>query len=144
MYTPREAGQQRGMAMDLRLPLSIMIFINAALVIASNLLIMVNERRTEIGILKAVGAKRSQVVQMILSEALLTSLLGAFWGFIIFRLPAVFNQLTNNIAFAELLGSLGMDIAFVFGVTAFAALLFGMLPALTMANLSVREVLQTE
>jgi len=141
---PRTAATQRGIASDLRMPLSILIFSNAALVIASNLLIMVNERRTEIGILKAVGGRRIEIIQMILSEAMITSLLGAFWGFAFFRIPGVLMQLTNRVPFSSLVGSLTADLAFVFGVTAAAAIIFGMLPALAMANLSVREVLQTE
>ena len=143
-FAPRGAATQRGMATDLRLPLSILIFTNAALVIAANLLIMVNERRAEIGILKAVGSRRIEIMQMILSEAMLTSLLGAFWGFAFFRVPGILNQLTNRVPLDSLIGSITMDLAFVFGVTATASLLFGLLPAMAMGNLSVREVLQTE
>lgn len=139
-----EQISQTGMAMDLRIPLSILIFINAALVIASNLLIMVNERRTEIGILKAVGAQRGQVIQMILSEALLISVVGALAGFLVFRIPAFLNQLTNWAGLSALVLSLLGDLVVVLSVSGIAALIFGMLPALTMANLSVQEVLQSE
>ena len=136
--------EQPVIALDLRLPLILLIFINAALVIASNLLIMVSERRTEIGILKAVGSTRLQVVQMVLSEAILISVFGSLIGFVIFRLPALFNQMTNSVLASILVRDVTWDLVMVLMVATVSSLVFGMLPALTMANLSVREVLQTE
>ena len=136
--------EQSVIALDLRLPMLLLIFINAALVIASNLLIMVSERKTEIGILKAVGSTRAQVVQMVLSEALLISVIGSLIGFIFFRLPAFFNQMTNDVPLAAISGDVLRDLVMVLSVATVSSLVFGMLPALTMANLSVREVLQTE
>ena len=144
MLTHREPLEQVAVAMDLRLPMAALIFVNAAMVIASNLLIMVSERRTEIGILKAVGSMRYQVIQMVLGEAFLISSVGAVAGFLFFRLPAMLNQLTNGTSLGALLWSLGSDLALVLVSTGCATLVFGMIPALAMANLSVREVLQTE
>jgi len=135
---------QAALALDLRLPMVVLIFINAAMVIASNLLIMVSERKQEIGILKAVGSTRGQVVQMVLSEALLVSSLGSLMGFAAFRLPAVFNQLTNGVALANIGGDVLRDLFMVLAVAGAASLVFGMIPAITMANLSVKAVLQGE
>lgn len=134
--------EQTVLALDLRMPMMVLIFINAALIVAANLLIMVSERKVEIGILKAVGSTRFDVVQMVLSEALLISILGALAGFGFMRLPAVFNQLTNGVAMSVL--ARGVLLGLVLGAACIAAVVFGMLPALMMANLSVREVLQTE
>ena len=144
MLTHREPLEQVAVAMDLRLPMAALIFVNAAMVIASNLLIMVSERRTEIGILKAVGSLRVQVVQMVLGEAFLISSIGALAGFLFFRFPAMLNQMTNGTSFSSLAWSLSSDLLVVFASTACATLVFGMIPAVTMANLSVGEVLQTE
>jgi len=138
------AMEQPALAFDLRLPMTILIFINAALVIASNLLIMVSERRTEIGILKAVGSTRPDVIQMVLSEALLISVFGSLIGFVVFRVPAIFTQLSNKVPFAALSGDVLRDLAMVLSIAVVSSLIFGMLPATVMANLSVREVLQTE
>ena len=132
------------MRQDLRIPMSILILINAAMVMASNLLIMVSERRKEIGILKAVGARRWQIAQMILCEALLISGFGALLGFSFFRLPALLNQMTNRVAMIRLLQTLASDLGVVLGATAVFTLIFGLLPAMQMAALSVQEVLQSE
>ena len=132
------------MKQDLRLPMSVLILINAAMVMASNLLIMVSERRQEIGVLKAIGAKRIQIAQMILCEALLISGFGAVLGFAFFRLPAMLNQMTNRIAIGTLLHTLLSDLGIVLGATAVFTLIFGLLPAMQMAALSVQEVLQSE
>lgn len=135
---------QSALPLDLRLPFTVLIFINAALVVASNLLIMVNERKTEIGILKAVGSQRGQVLLMILSEALLISLVGASVGFIFFRIPATLNQLTNGLRINTILSSILQDAAIVYSVSFVFSLVFGLLPGLRTANLSVMEVLRNE
>lgn len=136
--------EQTTMPLDLRLPLSILIFLNAALVIASNLLIMINERTKEIGILKAVGALRQEIVQMALGEALFISATGAFCGFLLMRIPATLNQLTNRMPLGELLSGIGSDFLLVFAAALISTIIFGLLPALRMSSLSVNEVLRNE
>jgi hypothetical protein len=134
---------QQAMQLDMRLPFTLMIFMNAALVVASNLLIMVQERKKEIGILKAVGARRSDVVVMVLVEATMISLLGAAFGFIFFRLPALLTQLTNGIGWDIILPGMISDAGLVFGLSALFALVFGFLPGLRTASLSVMEVFRS-
>ena len=142
----RQRGEtvQEAMQMDLRVPLSAMIFMNAALVIAANLLIMVNERKTEIGILKAVGSMQRHIMVMALAEALLISCCGAVLGFAAVRFPATLNQLSNHTPLLVTLRSIATDLLNILGASVAAALLFGMIPALNMARLSVNEVLRSE
>ena len=140
----QEIRSQDTIGMDLRLPIAILIFCNAALVIASNLLIMVNERRTEVGILKAVGAMKREVVTMVLAEAMIISGIGALIGFAFFRIPAILNQLIAGISIWNLLSSVVMDLTVVFASTGVATLLFALIPARRMSGLSVQEVLQSE
>ena len=135
---------QAAMPLDMRMPLSLMIFLNAALVVASNLLIMINERKTEIGILKAVGALRSEIVSMALAEAIIVACVGAIGGFIFMRVPASLNQLTTRASLGSILSSLSLDLLLVIGASLTASLIFGLLPALRMAGLSVNEVLKSE
>lgn len=135
---------QSAMPLDLRLPFTVMIFVNAALVVAANLLIMVNERKTEIGILKSVGSQRGQVLLMILAEALIISLVGATVGFIFFRIPATLNQLTNGLGLLTILQSIVRDGVTVYGASFLFAVVFGLLPGLRTANLSVMEVLRND
>lgn len=137
-------AEQEAVGMDLRLPMVVLIFFNAAMVIMSNLLILVQERRTEAGILKAVGSLKRQVLVMIVSEALVISLIGALIGFLVFRLPTAAIQATNNVSIGEILRRFGFDLLLTVGSSSLAAVLFGLLPAFSMATLSVREVMQED
>ena len=132
------------MPSDLRLPSVVLIFANAALVMAANLLILVNERTREIGILKAVGAKRSEIMAMVWAESGLLSLLGCSIGFLFMRLPTLLNQIVQNSDISEMLLRFFSDAALVYTVSLTAALLFGLLPALRMANLPAMEVLRSD
>ena len=55
----------------------------AGILIMNVMLVAVSQRTAEIGLLKAMGASRQVILALILSEALLLSLLGAICGFII-------------------------------------------------------------
>ncbi|MDJ0882498.1 MAG: ABC transporter permease [Gammaproteobacteria bacterium] len=55
----------------------------AGILIMNVMLVAVSQRTTEIGLLKALGASRRKILLLILSEALLLSLLGAMLGFIL-------------------------------------------------------------
>jgi hypothetical protein len=135
---------QAVLVQDLRLPLITLILFNAALVVASNLLIMATERAREIGILKAIGATRFQIAQLILSEALLISLVGGIVGFAFFRFPAALNQFTNRVALATVASMVLVDFILVVGASCIAVLLFALMPAIRMTRFSVREILQGE
>lgn len=137
-------AEQTAMPMDMRGPLSLLIFLNASLVIAANLLIMINERKVEIGILKSVGALKQNIVTMALAEAVLIAGLGAVGGFAVIRVPAILNQLTNQTPLTSILASVGGDFLLVIGIAFFSSVAFGLLPALRMAGLSVNEVLRNE
>jgi putative ABC transport system permease protein len=75
-----------------------------------------NERRREVGILRALGACRSHIIQMFLSEALLISLLGGVLGvvlghYLIHYLAGDFNLLArlgvvSSLSFSNILISL--------------------------------------
>jgi len=138
------ALEQSTLPLDLRAPLSFLIFCNAALVIAANMMIMINERRTEIGILKAVGAMGREIATMALTEALAISAVGACSGFIFIRIPAMFNQLLNHVTLLALFKSISTDFLLVIVVASCSALFFGLLPALKMSRSTASEVLRNE
>ncbi|MCL2497461.1 MAG: ABC transporter permease [Symbiobacteriaceae bacterium] len=135
---------QQAMPLDLRLPFTLLIFGNAALVVASNLLIMASERKKEISILKAVGATRPQVVTMVVSEGLVISLVGAAFGFIFFRVPASLTQLTNGVGWFAILRGTIFDALAVATLSFIFAACFSLMPGLRTANLSIMEVLRHE
>ena len=139
-----ELLQTASLAPNVRLSMAGLVFTNAALIVASNLLIMVQERKKEIGILKSVGAKQAEIIQMILCEALLISIIGAGGGFIICRIPDLLNQWTNDVVITAILSSFVLDLLFVALFTVTVSILFGFIPALSMARLTVMEVLSNE
>ena len=55
----------------------------AGILIMNVMLVAVSQRTAEIGLIKALGASRRQILQLILTEALLLSSLGALIGFAI-------------------------------------------------------------
>jgi putative ABC transport system permease protein len=64
----------------------IVVMIVAALGIVTALLISVLQRRREMGLLRAIGASRAQVVYLVLAEACLMGIFGSLLGFL-FALP---------------------------------------------------------
>jgi len=129
---------------DLRLPISVALLLNAALVISANLLIMVGERKREVGILKAVGATGYEVIGMVLIEAVVIASIGGSAGFAVIRIQSALNQLTNAASIGLLLKNITTDALMAIGVSMLVSLLFGLVPALKMARLSVMEVLRNE
>ncbi len=60
--------------------LSLLSLFSGAILIANNVALAMLERRTEIGVLKAIGAKRRRVLNMLLWESSLVGLLGGIIG----------------------------------------------------------------
>lgn len=122
----------------------ILLFINAGMLMASQMLAAVASRRKEIGILKAIGARQREVVSLILIEAMFLALIGASAGFLLVRLAAVHQAMTNGVLWSLVLGNAAKEMALVLGLTCGLALLFGVLPAWRVAKLTVMEVFRNE
>ena len=140
----KEQLNQGVLASDLRLPIALLVLINAALLVAANILILVAERKKEIAVLKAIGARESEIIRMVLAEAILVSGVGALLGFSLIRVQAFLNQWTNALGLLPLIWLLFLDLVMILGMTLFAAILFGWIPAKKYASLSVMEVLRNE
>ena len=138
-----EAEVQQGVAQDLRLPLVVIIFANAGLIVSANLLLMVQERRREIGVLKSVGALRRDIVCMVLSEAMCIALCGAALGFTFFKLPASANEISSGVHFSLVVWGFVQDLFLALGVAATVALLFGMVPAWVSSAEKPQSLLQS-
>jgi putative ABC transport system permease protein len=107
--------------------------------VANIMVISVLERRGEIGLRRALGARRSQIRSQFLSEALLLSMLGGAAGVLLGALATAIYASTRG--WAIVIPALGWagGLGAALGIGAIA----GLLPALRAARLSPTEALRT-
>ncbi|MEA3296126.1 MAG: ABC transporter permease [Patescibacteria group bacterium] len=110
------------------------------------MLVSVSERTKEIGLRKAVGAKRKDILYQFLAEALLLTFLGGIIGII---LGIIFSYI-GGIVIEEMLGTKWIfiisfkAIALAFGVSTIIGVIFGIFPARKAADLNPIEALRYE
>ena len=104
----------------------------AGILIMNVMLVAVSERTSEIGLLKALGASRGQILLLILSEALLLSALGGLLGLALGELGCWLIRYGFPIlpAYAPV-----WVVVAVFAMTLLTGLLFSLLPARRAAGL---------
>lgn len=123
---------------------SVLLFANAGMLLASQMLSGIAERKKEIGILKALGARNREILGMVLIEGLLLALTGSLLGFGFTRLLAIQRDATNNLAWLMILNSTMKELLSVVGLTTIVALIFTGIPAAKTAQLSVMEVFRND
>ena len=110
------------------------------------LLISVTERTKEIGIRKATGARKKDIVMQFLSESVTISLVGCIIGWLI-GLAAVFGMVELINRFTEMrfqaAASMG-TVLVVLGLAVFIGVLFGTYPAWKAANLTPVDAIRHE
>lgn len=140
----KSSVDQGVIAADLRLPIVTLVLFNAALLLCANILILIIERKREMAVLKSIGARRRDITQMIVAEAMTITFLGASSGYLIVSIPSVLNQLSNLANANQILGSLLLNYLFVLLITCGCAAIFALIPGLQIASKSVMEVLRDE
>lgn len=104
------------------------------------MLVSVTERTREIGIRKAVGAKRRDILVQFLLEAVALSVTGGFLGILLGALIAQGVNQTGVITTVIQLGSVALAVGFSVGV----GLFFGLYPAWRASSLRPIEALRYE
>lgn len=104
------------------------------------MLASVLERTKEIGIMRAIGATRQDVVLQFLSESVLISISGGIIGIILGVLASYGLQMVTGIETIISMNSIVLS----FFVATFIGLIFGVLPAKSAANKSPIEAIRRE
>lgn len=136
-------GQINGITGGIRIGamvISIISLLAAGVGIMNIMLVSVTERTREIGIRKAVGARRANILVQFLIEAIILCLIGGFIGILL-------GVGVGNIAGSFLNAEAAIPIDWVFiGLTlcVFVGIVFGTYPAYKAANLDPIEALRYE
>ena len=110
------------------------------IVIMNIMLMVVTERTREIGLRKALGAKRRDIMSQMLTESVVLSMFGGVVGTLLGTTIALIISKTTPIPAAVETWSIALGI----GITALVGLFFGLYPAARAARLDPIEALRRE
>ena len=110
------------------------------IVIMNIMLMVVTERTREIGLRKALGARRSDIMSQMLTESVVLSMFGGVIGTIFGAIIAIVISSFTPIPAAIEAWSVALGI----GITALVGLFFGLYPAMRAARLDPIEALRRE
>jgi putative ABC transport system permease protein len=110
------------------------------IVIMNIMLMVVSERTREIGLRKALGARRRDIIWQILTESVTLSTMGGFVGTLFGFIAAIIVSKLTPLPAAVQMWSVAIGI----GITAMVGLFFGLYPAMRAARLDPIEALRRE
>jgi putative ABC transport system permease protein len=139
-----KVARSLGIAQVLSWAISLLAIVIGGLGVMNTLIMAVFERTREIGVLRAVGWRRSRILRMILGESLSLSFLaivvGSLAGILGIQLLLLFPWARGLISPVYSLAIFGQAVAVALGV----GLLGGLYPALRASRISPREALRYE
>ncbi len=104
------------------------------------MLATVSERTREIGIRRALGAKKRDIIVQFLSETLMLTLLGGILGII---LGSIIPSLVTHFSKMPTVIT-GFSLVLAFGISGAVGIIFGLHPAYRAANMDLIESLRHE
>ncbi len=110
------------------------------IVIMNIMLMVVTERTREIGLRKALGARRSDIMSQMLTESVILSIFGGVVGTLLGTVIALAITALTPVPAAVEIWSIVLGI----GITALVGLFFGLYPAMRAARLDPIEALRRE
>jgi putative ABC transport system permease protein len=117
-----------------------MSLVVGGIVIMNIMLMVVSERTREIGLRKALGARRRDIMYQILTESVTLSTFGGVVGTLLgFLLAQIISKLTPLPAAVQI-----WSVAMGIGITAVVGLFFGLYPAMRASRLDPIEALRRE
>jgi hypothetical protein len=122
----------------------VLLYLAGGMMLAGNVYVTLLLRKKELGLFLALGARRYQLILLILTEVLLVGLSGALLGFILMLPMALWQYLSSAAGIQVLLGALGKNLLLLLVSTVTASALFGAVPAWYASRLPVSEVLTGE
>lgn len=134
----------RALPLDLNMVFAFIAFTIAALIVAANLLVLLTQRRREIGILRALGARAGDVAVMVLTETVLLSLMGCVLGYWPIRLLSTFTLVSNRLPLTRILTLTLGDFGVVTCLGLGFAVAFGLLPAAAATRVTCTEALRDD
>jgi hypothetical protein len=134
----------RAIPLDLNLLFSVIAFTVAALMVASNLLVLLTARRREIGILRALGATALDVGVMVMTEALTLTVAGCILGYWPIRLLSTITLFSNRLSLVRAAALTLTGFGAVLGLGLALAAVFALLPALATTRLTCTEALRND
>lgn len=126
--------------LDLDVYIGLALYLLAGLLLATNMWLLLSRRRTEMGVLRAVGASGRDVAVMVVAEALVYALAGAAAGWLTVRLGTVWQVFQHGATQAELVRLMLREAGAVAGATVGFTLLFALIPAVRAARTPTMEV----
>ena len=128
-----------------RLGISAIALIVGAIAVANTMIMSVIERTREFGVVRAIGAKPRFLFNLVLTEAVMLSVIGAFFGVILGRLGMIIvNNIANDLIGLDVAALTTRLVLFAIAVAIAMGLVSGLLPALRAARIPIAVAMARE